>query len=398
MANPSQERERTNNRITYIATPEGVERAEKALARLGFGSKANFAKSIFISRSTVTKFFGRKPIQLDSFQRICEKLTLDWKEIAELPSEESLTSVASQERRLSEVDEDMRSISTSTRQVVVIDKQNKTTKAVITLQGNPDSISNLNILASILKEYGGDTIVIENIKQGSIKVFISGSSEDIERLKSRIESGALEEINGFPVENIEITNKGDKWHLVEEIVNHPVKGRSLGSVDLSDADLSGANLIRANLSGANLSGANLSGADLSDADLSGADLSGADLRNTKIDENTKLDPKWRKVWQIVNQPQANRHLSDADLSDADLSGADLSGADLSGADLSDADLSDADLSGADLSDADLRSANVENTRFGYNEGIPESLKHDLIERGAIFEDSPGDRSGVLTPV
>ena len=63
-------------KITYTATAEGVERAEKALARRGFGSKTNFATSILMSRSTVTKFFGRKPIQLDSFQRICEKLTV----------------------------------------------------------------------------------------------------------------------------------------------------------------------------------------------------------------------------------------------------------------------------------------------------------------------------------
>ena len=78
---------------------------------------------------------------------------------------------------------------------------------------------------------------------------------------------------------------------------------------------------------------------------------------------------WRKVWEIVNQGAKNQNLTRADLSDANLSGADLS------------------------------RANVENARFGYNSGVSESLKHDLIARGAIFEDSPPDaRSGVLTPV
>lgn len=43
-------------------------------------------------------------------------------------------------------------------------------------------------------------------------------------------------------------------------------------------------------------------------------------------------------------------------------------------------------------------AHVENTRFGYNAGISGALKRDLIARGAIFEDSPGDRAEVLTPV
>jgi uncharacterized protein YjbI with pentapeptide repeats len=79
-------------------------------------------------------------------------------------------------------------------------------------------------------------------------------------------------------------------------------------------------------------------------------------------------------------------LSGVDLSDADLSGANLIGADLSGANLSDANLSGADLSGAV----------VEKARFGANVGLTEKMKLDLKRRGAIFEDSPGDRSGVLS--
>ncbi|WP_339374028.1 hypothetical protein [Calothrix sp. PCC 6303] len=37
-------------------------------------------------------------------------------------------------------------------------------------------------------------------------------------------------------------------------------------------------------------------------------------------------------------------------------------------------------------------AKVINARFGNNQGIPETLKLDLIRRGAIFEDTPGDRA------
>jgi uncharacterized protein YjbI with pentapeptide repeats len=73
--------------------------------------------------------------------------------------------------------------------------------------------------------------------------------------------------------------------------------------------------------------------------------------------------------------------------------ADLSRADLRGADLRGADLSRADLRGADLS-----VIQVEKTRFRNNLGITEDLKKDLINRGAIFEDSPGDRSGILTRI
>ena len=90
-------------------------------------------------------------------------------------------------------------------------------------------------------------------------------------------------------------------------------------------------------------------------------------------------------------------LSRADLSRADLRGADLSDADLRGADLRGADLSDANLSDANLSDADLSIIQAEKTRFRNNLGITKELKKDLINRGAIFEDSPAS-SRILTRI
>ncbi|BAZ33704.1 hypothetical protein NIES4074_62180 (plasmid) [Cylindrospermum sp. NIES-4074] len=75
-------------RITYKASMQGIEKATRTLQRLGFGSKKLFGESKGISRSTVTKFFQRQPIQLDSFKSICEALTLDWAEIVEITEEE----------------------------------------------------------------------------------------------------------------------------------------------------------------------------------------------------------------------------------------------------------------------------------------------------------------------
>jgi uncharacterized protein YjbI with pentapeptide repeats len=92
------------------------------------------------------------------------------------------------------------------------------------------------------------------------------------------------------------------------------------------------------------------------------------------------------------------NLRGANLSGANLMLANLSGANLMLANLSRANLSDADLRGADLSDADLSGIQVEKTRFRHNLGITEELKKDLINRGAIFEDSPGDPSGILTRI
>ncbi|RUS94453.1 hypothetical protein DSM106972_093480 [Dulcicalothrix desertica PCC 7102] len=278
---------RKKKRITYKAYEQGVEKAEKALVRLGFESKINFAKSIFVSRSTVTKFFQRQPIEPDLFKRICEELTLNWKEIAEV--EEVSEPLKAKDCSTPITLEEEGEAQTISRQVTFIDKQSGKTKAVITLEGDINSINNhlAVLLESILRQNSGDTITIIRTEKGSIKLIIEGSQEDIRRLISRIQSGELRELNGFPIEDIQILKESsgddgsheidDKWRIVQEIVEQPVKGRNLSGADLSGADLSGADLSGADLSGADLSNADLSGADLSGADLSGADLSGADL-------------------------------------------------------------------------------------------------------------------------
>ncbi|MDF5726610.1 MAG: pentapeptide repeat-containing protein [Rhizonema sp. PD38] len=51
---------------------------------------------------------------------------------------------------------------------------------------------------------------------------------------------------------------------------------------------------------------------------------------------------------------------------------------------------------ANLEGANLEGAIVENAQFGFNKGLSQDMKVDLGERGAIFEDTPGDRSEVLT--
>ena len=77
-------------------------------------------------------------------------------------------------------------------------------------------------------------------------------------------------------------------------------------------------------------------------------------RAAQIDQTTQIDDKWRKFLEIVNL----------------------------------------NLSEADLSEADLRGANVQYATFGDNLGISKSNKDKLKDRGAIFEDAPGDRSPI----
>nr|MBW4490435.1 pentapeptide repeat-containing protein [Trichocoleus desertorum ATA4-8-CV12] len=356
----------SRKRLTVIASPEGIKKAEKALIRLGFESKANFAKAQLISRNAVTNFFQRHSIQADTFKRICSGLQLNWEEILETKATDEMVEIqrAGQPEALklgsSTTIQEEKTMATVLRQVTVVDQHNET-KAVIVLEGDIASVdANFRTtIEAVLKIYVGATIRVQDIEGGSIRIKISGSPEDIERLIENVTSGEITELSGLPIQEVErldeqsseaINTKTswNKWNVVQEIINSPAQNRELSNVDLSDTDLSGANLSGANLSGANLSGANLSGAHLSGANLSGA----------YIDEQTQINAKWRLAWEIVNQGASQANLSGVDLSGANLGGANLSGANLGGANLSGVDLSGVDLSGANLSGANLIGANL----------------------------------------
>jgi uncharacterized protein YjbI with pentapeptide repeats len=174
----------------------------------------------------------------------------------------------------------------------------------------------------------------------------------------------------------------EKQNLIRDILERPDRSRDLRGSNLSGADLRATNLSYANLFGTNLINANLSYANLFGTNLINANLSYANLSYANL---------------------INANLIDANLIGAYLVNANLIGAYLVNAKLIDADLSNADLRctnfrGTDLSSADLSDANVENTVFGFNKGIAKSMRQDLMLRGAIFEDLPGDRSSSLTPV
>jgi uncharacterized protein YjbI with pentapeptide repeats/predicted transcriptional regulator len=441
-------------KVTFTASEGGIEKAENALKRLGFESKSNFAKSQLISRSTVTKFFQGEPIQLDSLKRICDALDLSWKEVMGMLLAEDRGRSLLLDQTMVEANEMVGKRSTLRRQVTVVDSTSEKVKSVITIEGDVDSVDNWRIFQLILRQHSGSSINIVDIESGSIRLIIDGSHEDIQKLIANFMVGKLTELDELPIRSIQILTENldiktsSKWDLVKEIVDsrRTIIGADLSNTDLSDTDLSGANLIGANLSGTDLSGADLSDANLSDADLSSANLSGAHLGNANLGganlisanlsnthlakaclihanlsktnlsranlSNTYLTNANLRNAYLSNSSLFGAHLNNAELSNANLSGADLNNscligsyltnADLSNANLRNADLGNANLSHANLSranlsranlfDANLSCADVQDTRFGYNTGISESMKIDLENRGAIFEDSSGDRS------
>ena len=196
--------------------------------------------------------------------------------------------------------------------------EEKTRLFTITISGEFDEINLSDILqiqSEILlklkdiSKLKNSSINLVDADKGSIKLTFEVSEEELELLKTLIQSGELTKVSGRTIENIkvidsereerELRNKlNSRNNLIKEIKSHKIEKRNLEKVNLKlsnlrgmfleQADLRGADLRGADLSGAHLRGADLSGANLSDTDLRGADLSGANLRGAFVTSETRL--------------------------------------------------------------------------------------------------------------
>jgi len=176
----------------------------------------------------------------------------------------------------------------------------------------------------------------------------------------------------------------EAWRLQWEIVHQGGEQRDLRGVDLSGSMLFYTNLRQADLRNSNLTHASLGSSDLRGADLRGAILPGtglgqSDLRGVLLDETTQIDPKWRLVWEIMNEGRAQRDLQCVDLSICNLAGADLRKADLSQANLEGTDLIGADLNEANLSQATLKICELQKANLQGANLSRADLSHSVIE-------------------
>jgi hypothetical protein len=151
----------------------------------------------------------------------------------------------------------------------------------------PEKIDKIN---NLIQKIARDNTIKPIMKlKGSIRLFLEGSEDGLQRLADLHQSGELQallnelksdDIPEIIVKKAEFTTDAkviEKAELIKAIREGTIDKKTLQQVDLSGAILIGAILIGAILRGANLRGANLSGANLRGADLSGADLSWAIL-------------------------------------------------------------------------------------------------------------------------
>jgi uncharacterized protein YjbI with pentapeptide repeats len=231
----------------------------------------------------------------------------------------------------------------------------------------PEKIDKIN---NLIQKIARDNTIKPIMKlKGSIRLFLEGSEDGLQRLADLHQSGELQallnelksdDIPEIIVKKAEFTTDAkviEKAELIKAIREGTIDKKTLQQVDLSGAILIGAILIGAILRGANLRGANLSGANLSEAYLSGAILSEADLSWANLSEAYLSEADLSRA-DLSRANLSRADLSEANLSKANLSWAFMSGANLIGAILSKANLRGAILWGANLSDANLRGADL----------------------------------------
>ncbi|WP_126388206.1 pentapeptide repeat-containing protein [Pseudanabaena sp. ABRG5-3] len=416
---------------SLIASEKGIERARKALIDLGI-NQTGLEKKLGISRSTISSFFNRtKPIDHPYFTEICKTLNLKWEEIVEK-------------------DNPMKPDNYQIENTLDVET-NSPRLAAFVIEGSfpVDALTQAKIQALVkqLQKITGDaSLEIVDIQEGSIKIILTGTPEALTMIQKLYESGLFTEVDGIPIVSVSFDSLMGTAPRETPVDKLDLRGANLSKITLSELDLRGADLRGADFRGVNLNGldfrgADLRGANLSELDLKGANFRGANLIGAKFKGTRLIGSEFREA-KLIGSNLSEANLSEANLSEAELIGANLSrsdligtnlrevnliGANLIGVDLIGANLIGANLIGANLSLANLNRANlslanfskanlsratltssnlsgatltdtyVAKARFSDNLGISEVMKFDLIYRGAIFDDSLGDRSGVLTP-
>ncbi len=168
------------------------------------------------------------------------------------------------------------------------------------LQKSKQKIWPIDILSSTFP-------LFDNIEALSIIAGLIAFASDVPNQQKKSQYEAWQVINSAQGQK----GSGGRIQALQDLVQD---GVSLTGIIAEDAYLKGIKL-----KGAELIEANLKNSKLENSDFKSADLSGANLNGTIIDLETKIDNKWRLVWEIVNQGTEARKLSYTDLSGANLS-------------------------------------------------------------------------------
>ncbi len=164
MTDGSQGKRTPIKKRTYIeADDELIEKAEKAKQELKIYSNIELAKITQLSPSTINRFFQKKTIRPDSYNQICETLSLNEK---------------------------------------IIVKEERTAFAI---SGSVEkkSIEKLKAIIDLLRKLTDGDLDCSGIELGSLKLILEGSKSGLEKLEELFQSGELNK--KIAEQNLDIT-------------------------------------------------------------------------------------------------------------------------------------------------------------------------------------------------
>lgn len=222
---------------SLIATEIGVKRAREALIDLGM-NQTILVKRLGFARATVGKFFQRKPLDHQYFTGVCNMLKLEWRDIAEINEQESISvklpEICEQEN-IDKISIAMSAKNTSQRHYTDTNSIEGKPLLSFAIAGTIDQVDQkiLDVIIELLRQKTSDiSVAIVDIQEGSIKLILTGTPEALEMIQSLYRSGELTEVEGIPIENVELLvdkseiaknqNTADlRSDLSEQFGNHP---------------------------------------------------------------------------------------------------------------------------------------------------------------------------------
>ena len=223
---------------SLVATEAGVKRAREALIDRGM-SQTILEKRLGFSRATVSKFFNGKPLDHQYFTSICNELKLEWRDITGKVEEEPMKGIELT-KNCEQVNIDTISIAMSAKNKArrnYTDTNPTEGKSFLSfaIAGTIDQVDQkiLDVIVELLRQKTNDiSIAIVDIQEGSIKLILTGTAEALKMIQSLYRSGEITEVEGIPIENVELLvdksevarnqNINDiRSDLSEQFGNHP---------------------------------------------------------------------------------------------------------------------------------------------------------------------------------
>ncbi|MFB2875272.1 DUF1822 family protein [Floridanema aerugineum] len=161
-----------------------IQKVKFCLRRNGYIRQIDLAENLNLSQSTISNFLNGKPIDYLNFLEICAALSLEWKEIVDLETQ------------------DENSYSPINLQSEPEQTSQARSKLFIELKGSIEEVDKplVDALIALLQERSEDmSLTLQRIKTGSVVLILEGSQKGCERIEAMFREGQLAELLGIDV-------------------------------------------------------------------------------------------------------------------------------------------------------------------------------------------------------